>query len=99
MANTRKKPSGFDSQVEESLSFEEQMEASSEEPEKEILEEKTKVVTPVVFVEESIMPTQDLGPRFTEEVPEERVQTKKAPELKPAPKRHPRNVPKFSRTR
>ena len=49
------------------------------------------------FVAPSIIPTEDLGPRF---IPEpEPVPVVKAPEPpKPvAPRRHPRNIPKFSR--
>ena len=57
--------------------------------------EETRVEKP--FVEEAIIPTEDPGPRF---IPEpEPTPVAKAPEPpKPvAPRRHPRNIPKFSR--
>ncbi len=57
--------------------------------------EPTKVEQP--FVAPSVIPTEDPGPRF---IPEpEPTPVAKAPEPpKPvAPRRHPRNIPKFSR--
>lgn len=60
----------------------------------EVIVEETKP-----FVEEMIVPTDDLGPRFVEEPVTPTPEPQKVPELQPAPKRHPRNVPKFSRTR
>ena len=47
------------------------------------------------FVEESIIPTEDPGPRF---IPEPLPVVKSPEPPKPvAPRRHPRNIPKFSR--
>lgn len=52
--------------------------------------------TPAPFVEETILPAEDPGPRFVVvEVPQPPLE---APPAAPkAPKRHPRNIPKFSR--
>jgi len=61
-------------------------------------EEEPEAPLPVVLPE--ITPTEDVGPRFVEEppTPSPQVVTPPAtPQLQPPPKRHPRNVPKFSR--
>jgi hypothetical protein len=74
--------------------------------EEEVKEEpapQPKVSTPVII--ESITPVEDAGPRFVEVEPEkEPEQAVKATSAAPArtprnvhpPKRHPRNVPKFT---
>lgn len=101
MANTRRRTSGFESKpfevIEEENSEVHEETADSHEVETPVAEEKP-------FVEETIVPMEDFGPRFIEVAepaepkpePERRV---KSPELSPRPKRNPRNVPRFSRTR
>jgi hypothetical protein len=95
MATTRKRSSGFTEKPEELLEevATEMFETISHE------EEAVPVPVPVAktFVVESITPTEDSGPRFIPEA--EPTPVAKTPELpKPvAPKRHPRNIPKFSR--
>lgn len=88
MANTRRRSSGF--------------ELSTEPNEVEEAVETEETVAPEVFVEEVIVPTDDLGPRFVEvesvEVKTEPTPEPKKQELLPPPRRHPRNVPRFSRT-
>jgi hypothetical protein len=108
MATPRKRSPGFTNQaneVTEEALLEEFLDVAATEvfesisqKEEEASEEK-QAEKP--FVEEIIVPTEDLGPRFLEkeEEPAPAPQPKPAPELKPAPRRHPRNVPKFSRTR
>ncbi len=61
-------------------------------------EKEAEAPLPVILPE--ITPTEDVGPRFVEEPPTStpKVATPPAtPHLQPPPKRHPRNVPKFSR--
>jgi hypothetical protein len=57
---------------------------------------------PVVI--ESIVPTEDAGPRFVEkpvevvkQEPAPEIVSSSAPVLPHPPKRHPRNIPKYSR--
>ena len=67
----------------------------------ELAEEKVeKKVEVKTFVEQSIVPSEDLGPRFveTQELPVVAKATPPTPIGKAPPKRHPRNTPKFSRT-
>jgi hypothetical protein len=65
--------------------------------------EKVEDEPEVPFREESIIPTDDVGPRFVEV--EKKPVAKTAPVVQspstpqPVPKRHPRNIPKFSRTK
>jgi len=100
MATTRKRTSGFSSpeETEETPTFDALTESVSEVTE---VEEQVEVLAtpPKPFVEETIAPTEDLGPRFLEEAPAPEPKKVQPPELKPAPKRQPRNVPKFSRLR
>ncbi len=113
MATPRKRSSGFTNQaneVTEEAQLEEFLDVAASEvfesisqKEEETPEEKQaeKPLVEKPFVEETITPTEDPGPRFLkkgEEIPPA-PRSRPAPELKPAPKRHPRNVPKFSRTR
>jgi hypothetical protein len=102
MPTTRKRTSGFTSDVEseisETLSVEE-LEVSAEEAEEKEVVPAPELIAPKPFVEETIAPTPDPGPRFVEEVAKPEPEPVKKPELKPAPRRHPRNVPKFSRSR
>lgn len=105
MATSRKRSSGFEKSLEEnSLENPANLEEMLE-PVKEIIEAENEAESPVIynvpFVEETIVPTPDLGPRFLEEstpTPEP-APSPKTPVLQPPPKRHPRNVPRFSRTR
>jgi hypothetical protein len=61
----------------------------------ELTEEKVETVA---FFEESIIPTEDPGLRFTETPePTEKV-APLSTALKAPPRRHPRNTPKFSGT-
>ena len=106
MASTRRRTSGFNSTPkEETENLETQSLEELLEPVQEVIEAEDKAESPVIaprpFVEEAITPTEDAGPRFLKEEvaptpPPAKVQP---PELKPAPKRQPRNVPKFSRLR
>lgn len=65
-------------------------------------EPKAEAVPPrqvVKFIPEEIIPTEDAGPRFvdTTTTPPPPAKPKaEAPTLKAPPKRHPRNVPRFS---
>ena len=72
---------------------------SREEEEAEAkVEEKVEAPLPVILPE--ITPTEDVGPRFVEEPPTPQPQAvtpPATPQLQPPPKRHPRNIPKFSR--
>jgi hypothetical protein len=110
MATTRRKTSGFSDLIaetestEDTTTFEDLLESAQEEPEQEVVAEVPEVkpappvaVAPRPFVEEKITPSDDAGPRFAEETPP--PAPRKAPALEPKPKRHPRNVPRFSRTR
>lgn len=70
---------------------------TDEEPETKV-EEKIEAPLPVILPE--ITPTEDVGPRFVEEPPTPSPQVVTPPatsQIQPPPKRHPRNVPKFSR--
>lgn len=52
---------------------------------------------PTVVILPEIAPTEDPGPRYVEPSPEPPAKPVAAPKLNPPPKRHPRNVPRFSR--
>jgi hypothetical protein len=101
MATTRKRTSGFSTNTETEEQFfieaTETLEVT-EETHEIIMEEPVAEVKSEPFVEQTIVPTEDLGPRFLETPPAPAPEPKKAPTLQPAPKRHPRNVPKFSRS-
>ena len=103
MATSRKRSSGFEKSSDEKVlenpaNFEEMLESVKEIIEAED-EAEPPVIAPTPFVEETIVPTADLGPRFLEEPAPVKPGPKKLPELKPPPKRQPRNVPRFSRIR
>lgn len=103
---TRRKSSGFTAPAEEEkASVEEFLDSHAQEMIENIsqteegLEEKPEVVEAKNFVPMEIAPTEDVGPRFVEEVVTS-APTPTAipnPQLQPKPKRHPRNIPKFSR--
>jgi hypothetical protein len=106
---TRRRSSGFTApQDDETKGIEEFLDESAremfetisrnEEEAEAKVEEKAEAPLPVVLPE--ITPTEDVGPRFVEEspTPQPQVVTPPAtPHLQPPPKRHPRNIPKFSR--
>ena len=98
---TRRRSSDFTEQAkEETVSVEEFLDESAREMFETIsrTEEEPEAPLPVVLPE--ITPTEDVGPRFVEEPPASSPQVvtpPATPQLQPPPKRHPRNVPKFSR--
>lgn len=103
MASTRKRPSsGFSS---EEKTEEEEIKSFVEDTSTKIIEmldEKEEAIQP--FVEQEIIPTPDPGPRFVELLREEEIissseSEKMAPVSLQLPKRHPRNIPKFSRSK
>lgn len=103
MATVRRRSQGFDTEPETASTEEAKVNEFLEEVATEMFEtisqaeEEPKPETKK-FVEEAITPSEDPGPRFVE-TPVEAPPVKK-PEAKPvAPKRHPRNIPKFSRHR
>jgi hypothetical protein len=71
----------------------------------EMLSEAEKIVEQPpapVFRELSIIPSEDLGPRFVEAqppAPQPQQKTKLNPPREVPQKRHPRNTPRFSRTK
>jgi hypothetical protein len=99
MATTRKRSSGFSTGAEENDTNLDEIAEIVEEQAAEKMEEPLPVVTPPSkpFVEETIVPSEDVGPRFVKEVEPPPAIEKVAPKLSVAPKRHPRNIPKFSR--
>ena len=105
MASTRKRPTvGFSSEEkleEEKKQVEEFVEQTSEEI-LESLSEQEVTVQP--FVEQEIIPTPDAGPRFLDKVEEQVVESQPETTVVVSntvqlPKRHPRNIPKFSRNK
>jgi hypothetical protein len=102
MATTRKRSPGFapETETEEATVAEFLEETATEMLEAATQKEETVVepkLTEAPFVAESITPTEDPGPRFVSE-PEPIFVTKGLEIPKPvAPRRHPRNIPKFSR--
>ncbi len=107
MATTRRKTPGF-TEKPKVASAEAKGEISLDSPTVETsLEEMPAPVpppAPMPVVIESIVPTEDVGPRFVEK-PVEEVKQESTPEtgrssapiLLHPPKRHPRNIPKYSR--
>jgi hypothetical protein len=109
MATNRHKTAGFTAPEaeEETASVERLLEKNAAEMfetfsriEGEPEEKIVKVAPPLPVVLPEISPTEDAGPRFVEEsatpVPQP-LATPQTPQLQPRPKRHPRNIPKFSR--
>jgi len=102
---TRRKSTGFtDLGQEETVSVEQMIEVIMDETLETVAQPKEEdnpvVITETPFVAPEIIPTDDAGPRFVEETatPQSQVVTPiAAPQIQPPPKRHPRNVPKFSR--
>lgn len=101
MATSRKRPSsGFNSKsleepkeevIDEELSIQQEDDSIQE-----LLEEAVEGTQPAtVFIEETIVPTEDPGPRFViSEVSTPLIVTPEAPKKI---KRRPRNIPRFSR--
>lgn len=78
------------SQIEEEVKVEK---PKAEEPKAEVIPPRPAVK----FIPEEIIPTEDAGPRFVDTTPPPAAKPKaEAPALKAPPKRHPRNVPRFS---
>jgi hypothetical protein len=98
---TRRRSSDFTEQAkEETVSVEEFLDESAREMFETISRTEDEPEAPLPVVLPEITPTEDVGPRFVEEppTPSPQVVTPPAtPQLQPPPKRHPRNVPKFSR--
>jgi hypothetical protein len=98
MANPRRRTSGFNTEPEakdeitlelvseEETKVEELLEEVATEMFETISHKEEKAVEEKPYVAPSITPTPDAGPRF---LPKE--------EQPVAPRRHPRNIPKFSR--
>jgi hypothetical protein len=104
MATSRRKTAGFTAPgtEEETVSVEELLDENGAEMFETISQtEPVTETTPVEvapFVEREIIPTEDAGPRFVEELlPPSHTPNAVAPKLQNPPKRHPRNIPKFSR--
>ena len=112
MATPRKRPSsGFTTTPSETLDATEAiptesnevhefLEAAATEALEEVIamEEAPSIEpTPVPFFAETITPTEDPGPRFVEVAATETLAVPEAKPLPQASKRHPRNIPKFSR--
>jgi len=103
MAAPRKRPStGFTAKpIEEKAIDSEQaaIDTFLEEAAAEVFEvtEPEPEPEPAPFVEEAIAPTEDPGPRFVEVATPGPAPVAAAPPEPRAPKRHPRNIPKFSR--
>ena len=104
MATSRRKTAGFTvpGTEEETVSIEGLLDENAAEMFETISQtDPVAETTPVEvapFVEQEIIPTEDVGPRFVEELPPPpHTPNAVAPKLQNPPKRHPRNIPKFSR--
>jgi hypothetical protein len=94
MATPRKRPSsGFSEKPAEENTEEQEIEESLEVTVADVLEEIETIEK--LFPE--ITPTEDPGPRFVETLVEETQPEPQKAQVK-KPKRHPRNIPRFSRT-
>ena len=99
MATPRKRTSGFSEKTVEETKVEEFLEEAAQEV-FEAISQKEEPAPPIPVVIESIVPTEDPGPRFVEKAPEPAVPAVTPQPPQPvAPRRHPRNIPKFSRTK
>lgn len=93
---TRRKSSGFTAPREETAEIEEFLEENV----REMFETFSQVVEAPPQIIEEIVPTEDPGPRFVEEVAPPAPVVVATPAPQPVTsKRHPRNIPKFSRTK
>jgi hypothetical protein len=103
MATPRKRSTGFSEKPKEEISEETQVEELLDEVATEVFEtishkEEEKPQDPLPVILPPIAATEDAGPRFVEQPPAPAPQPKAAaPKIQPPPKRHPRNIPKFSR--
>jgi hypothetical protein len=99
MATPRKRTSGFSEKPAEEIKVEEFLDEAAQEV-FEAVSQKEEPASPIPVVIESITPTEDPGPRFVEKAPEPVAPVAAPQPLQPvAPRRHPRNIPKFSRTK
>lgn len=100
MATTRKRTSGFSEKPkEEEITEKEEVEQMLDEIAQETFENLSKEEEAApVFIPQEVVPTDDVGSRFLDRLPEVKAEAP-APtlQLKAPPKRHPRNIPKFSR--
>ena len=102
MATPRKRPTsqGFSSAEEEQQPVETApIEETPDSTSQKMFETFSRIVEAPPQIIEEIVPTEDPGPRFVEP-----VAPTPAPAVTPAPqpvapRRHPRNIPKFSRTK
>lgn len=93
---TRRRSSGFTApKDEETASIDEFLEENAREMFETISRDEEEVVEAAPFTPMEIAPTEDAGPRFVEETAPPAPPA--TPQLQPKPKRHPRNIPKFSR--
>lgn len=105
MPTPRKKPtgSGFTSnkpeQTTEETEIQEFLDVVATEMFETISRKEEQTPEPEPYVPQEIAPTEDVGPRFVEPAPQPViVEQETTPQtLNPPPRRHPRNVPKFSR--
>lgn len=104
MATSRRKTPGFTTpkKEEEVVSVEQLLDEIANEVFESVsqIESEVKPSQPKEepFVEQEIIPTEDTGARFVEETTPSTPAAKPiAPQLQTPPKRHPRNIPKFSR--
>jgi hypothetical protein len=102
MATPKRRTSGFnvDPEAKQEEEVQEFLDAVATEMFETISHKEKEEVEKKPFVAPEITPTPDPGPRFLpkEEQPPAAA-TPKAPPQPVAPRRHPRNVPKFSRTK
>lgn len=106
MATPRKRPtnSGFTAKKVEQTAEENEIKELLDEVATEMFEtisqKEEPAPEPEPYVPMDIVPTDDVGPRFVEPDPQPTVveqETTPQPLQPVAPRRHPRNVPKFSR--
>jgi hypothetical protein len=110
MANPRRRTSGFTTELEakeapvteiiskEEIEIEELVESVATEMFETISLKEEAPTKEEAFIAPSITPV-DSGPRFLPMEEPPTPSTQKAPPQPVAPRRHPRNVPKFSRTK
>ena len=103
MAAPRKRPTsqGFSSVEEEQQTIEATpVEETPDSTSQKMFETFSQVVEAPPQIIEEIVPTEDPGPRFVEEVaPPSPVEVANPAPQPVTSKRHPRNIPKFSRTK
>ena len=102
MATPKRRTSGFNTEPEakQEEEIQEFLDVVATEMFETMSHKEEETVEKKPFVAPEITPTPDPGPRFLpkEEQPPDTA-TPKVPPQPVAPRRHPRNVPKFSRTK